>query len=76
MSALLITGLKALYKEHVLTPRGRDMNPVLGPVVAASANRKLTYLSDYHNEIFELVRPRGLEQSGHGVAVSVSGMTV
>jgi hypothetical protein len=67
MSALLITGLKALCKEHVLTPRGKDMIPKLGPVVAASPIRKLTYLSDYGNEIFELVRPRGLEQSGHGV---------
>ncbi len=28
--------IKALYKEHVLTPRGRDMNPELGPVVTAS----------------------------------------
>jgi hypothetical protein len=25
-----------LKKEHVLTPRGKDMNPVLGPVVTAS----------------------------------------
>jgi hypothetical protein len=67
MSALLITGLKALSKEHVLTPRGKDMNPVLGPVVAASPERMLSYLSGCSNEIFELVRPRGLEQSGHGV---------
>ena len=43
MSALLITGLGALFKEHVLTPRGKDMNPVLGPVVAASPERKLSY---------------------------------
>jgi len=28
--------IKSLFKEHVLTPRGKDMNPVLGPVVAAS----------------------------------------
>ncbi len=65
MSALLITGLKALYKEHVLTPRGKDMIPKLGPVVASSPNRKLTYLYYYRNEIFELVRTRDLEQSGH-----------
>jgi hypothetical protein len=44
MSALLITGLKALSKEHVLTPRGKDMNPELGPVVAASPERRLSYL--------------------------------
>jgi hypothetical protein len=43
MSALLITGLGALFKEHVLTPRGKDMNPVLGPVVNASPERKLSY---------------------------------
>jgi hypothetical protein len=34
MSALLITGSRALFKEIVLTPRGKDMNPELGPVVA------------------------------------------
>jgi hypothetical protein len=43
------------------------MNPELGPVVAASPKRKLTYLSDYGNEIFEPIRPRGIERSGHGV---------
>jgi hypothetical protein len=63
MSALLITGLRALFKEHALTPRGKDMNPVLGPVVAASPSRKLTYLSDYSNEILELLRSHGLKQS-------------
>jgi hypothetical protein len=31
-------------KEYVLTPRGKDMNPVLGPVVAASPERRLSYL--------------------------------
>ena len=47
--------IEALYKEYVLTPRGKDMNPELGPVVAASPIRKLTYLSDYANEIFEML---------------------
>jgi NNP family nitrate/nitrite transporter-like MFS transporter len=70
MSALLITGLRLFYKEYVLTPRGKDMNPELGPVVAASPNRKLTYLSYCGNEIFELVRTRDLEQSGHWVIVT------
>ena len=28
--------IKALYKEYVLTPRGRDMIPELGPVVTVS----------------------------------------
>ena len=31
-------------KEYVLTPRGKDMNPELGPVVAASPERRLSYL--------------------------------
>jgi hypothetical protein len=44
MSALLITGLRLFYKEYVLTPRGKDMNPELGPVVAASPEKKLSYL--------------------------------
>jgi hypothetical protein len=44
------------------------MNPELGLVVAASPKRKLTYLSGCGNEIFELVRLRGLEQSAHGVS--------
>jgi hypothetical protein len=74
MSALLITGLKTLCKERVLTPRGKDMIPKLGPVVVASPIRirKLTYLSDYGNEIFELARPRGLERSGHRVFKNIS----
>ena len=37
--------IEALYKEYVLTPRGRDMNPELGPVVAASPENRLLYLS-------------------------------
>ena len=40
MSALLITGLRLFYKEYILTPRGKDMNPELGPVVAASPEKK------------------------------------
>jgi hypothetical protein len=60
MSALLITGLR-LSKEHVLTPRGRDMNPVLGPVVTVSPGSKLSYLGAGGNVIFKLVRKgRGL----------------
>jgi hypothetical protein len=51
MSALLMTGLR-LFKEHVLTPRGKDMNPELGPVVAASPGSKLSYLSGCGNGIF------------------------
>jgi hypothetical protein len=39
MSALLITGLR-LFKEHVLTPRGRDMIPELGPVVTVSPGKR------------------------------------
>ena len=35
MSALLITGFKVRL-EHVLTPQARDINLVLGPVVARS----------------------------------------
>jgi hypothetical protein len=45
MSALLIAGLRLFYKEYVLTPRGKDMNPELGPVVAASPENRLSYLS-------------------------------
>jgi hypothetical protein len=52
MSALLITGLRLFYKEYVLTPRGRDINPELGPVVAASLKRKLSYLWVLTNVIF------------------------
>jgi len=49
MSALLITGLMALFKERVLTPRGKDMNPVLGPVVAASPGHRLSYQGGWFN---------------------------
>jgi len=45
-----------LKKEHVLTPRGKDMNPVLGPVVAASPKRRLSYSQYLEQCIFELVR--------------------
>jgi hypothetical protein len=45
MSALLITGLRILYKEYVLTPRGKDMIPELGPVVTASPENRLLYPS-------------------------------
>jgi hypothetical protein len=70
MSALLITGLRLFYKEYVLTPRGKDMNPELGLVVAASPDRRLSYLSGCGNEILILVvegqtigcRPRGTSQ--------------
>jgi hypothetical protein len=55
MSALLITGLR-LFKEHVLTPRGRDMIPELGPVVTVSPGSKLSYLGAGGNVIFKLVR--------------------
>jgi hypothetical protein len=68
MSALLITGLRLFYKEYVLTPRGKDMNPELGPVVAASPDRKLTYLSNYSKVIFRQARPRDLKLSGNRVA--------
>jgi hypothetical protein len=44
--------IEALYKEYVLTPRGRDMNPVLGPVVTASPKNRLSYLSGCGNRIF------------------------
>ena len=47
--------IEALYKEFVLTPRGRDMNPELGPVVAASPERKLSYLWVLSNVILVLV---------------------
>ena len=47
--------IEALYKEYVLTPRGRDMNPELGPVVAASPERKLSYLWVLSNVILILV---------------------
>jgi hypothetical protein len=55
MSALLITGSRALFKEIVLTPRGKDMNPVLGPVVAASPESRLSYLSGCGNGTFILL---------------------
>jgi len=45
MAALLIIELRLLYKEYVLTPRGRDMNPELGPVVAASPENRLSHPS-------------------------------
>ena len=41
--------IEALFKEIVLTPRGRDMNPELGPVVAASPEKRLSYLSGCDN---------------------------
>jgi hypothetical protein len=52
MSALLITGLRLFYKEYVLSPRGKDMNPELGPVVAASPEKRLSHLFCYINGIF------------------------
>ena len=56
MSALLITGLRLLYKEYVLTPRGRDMNPELGPVVAPSLENSQSYISGCGNMIFFIGR--------------------
>ena len=44
--------IEALYKEYVLTPRGRDMNPELGPVVTASPEKRLSYLLGCGNVIF------------------------
>ena len=44
--------IEALHKEYVLTPRGRDMNPELGPVVAASPENRLSYLSGCSNGIY------------------------
>jgi hypothetical protein len=70
MSALLITGLR-LFKEHVLTPRGRDMIPELGPVVTASPGSKLSYLKAGGNVIFKLVTPR--LRSGHGNRKRIPG---
>ena len=32
--------IDALYKEYVLTPRGKDMIPELGPVVTVSPKSK------------------------------------
>ncbi len=52
MSALLITGSRALFKEIVLTPRGKDMIPELGPVVPASPGSKLSHLETASNVIF------------------------
>jgi hypothetical protein len=70
MSALLITGLK-LFKEHVLTPRGRDMIPELGPVVTASPGSKLSYLGAGGKVILELVREgRGVFTPGLGCLVN------
>jgi len=54
MSTLMITGVKVLFKEIVLTPRGTELILKFGPLVSASQNRKLTSLSDYANEIFEM----------------------
>jgi len=34
-----VNRIEGLSKEYVLTPRGKDMNPVLGPVVAASPEK-------------------------------------
>jgi len=47
--------IKALQKEHVLTPRGRDMIPELGPVVTVSPDSKLSYLYVWSNGNFKLV---------------------
>jgi SNF2 family DNA or RNA helicase len=38
-----------LKKEHVLTPRGKDMIPELGPVVTVSPGSKLSYLYAWSN---------------------------
>jgi len=35
--------IEGLSKEHVLTPRGKDMNPVLGPVPWSPPHRKEGY---------------------------------
>ena len=48
--------IEGLSKEHVLTPRGKDMNPVLGPVVAASPERRLSYLYGLRQRYFMLVK--------------------
>ena len=41
--------IEALYKENVLTPRGKDMIPELGPVVTVSPGSKLSYLYAWSN---------------------------
>jgi hypothetical protein len=50
--------IEALYKEYVLTPQSRDMNPELGTVVAASPENRLSYLSSCGNVIFFIGRSR------------------
>jgi hypothetical protein len=58
--------IKALFKKHVLTPRGKDMNPVLGPVVPASPGSKLSYLKAGSNGNIKLVIPRLRSGQGEG----------
>jgi len=51
-----VNRIEGLSKEYVLTPRGKDMNPVLGPVVAASPERRLSYLYGLRQRYFMLVK--------------------
>ena len=56
MSALLITGLYGSLMELVLTPRGKDMIPVLGPVVAISPKINLPHSQVFNNPV-EIIFP-------------------
>ena len=54
MSALLKTGLNGSLMEFVLTPRGKDMIPILGPVVTISLGKTISH-SCILNNLLEMI---------------------
>ena len=58
--------IEALYKEYVLTPRGKDMNPELGPSGRRLTGKKAIISLGSEATGFLLVGPRSPECSGYG----------
>jgi Ni,Fe-hydrogenase III small subunit len=52
MLALLKSRIKRFPMELVLTPRGKDMIPVLGPVVTISPKSILSHTFKYIQQLF------------------------
>jgi hypothetical protein len=52
MLALLKNRIKRFPMELVLTPRGKDMIPVLGPVVTISPRDNLSHTFIYIQQLF------------------------
>jgi hypothetical protein len=59
--------IEALYKEYVLTPRGKRHEPGTWTRGRRLTGKKAIISLSLEQRDFLLVRPRNLEHSGHGV---------